>query len=127
MDPFFLTLDDVLIAHGDLIDLFGGDPGLRDLGLLESALAQPMAGAGGIYAHPDLFSMAAAYLFHIVRNHPFVDGNKRTALVAALLFLGLNGVELETDDEPLEVMVWSVARNELGKEQIASWLRERAK
>lgn len=124
MDPIFLTLAEVLDIHQEQVARYGGDPGIRDMGLLDSALAQPLAGAGNAYAHPDLFSMAGAYLFHIIRNHPFVDGNKRTAIVAALLFLDLNGVEVAALDADLEVMVWEAARGELDKAGIAGWFRE---
>ncbi|HYQ81440.1 MAG TPA: Fic family protein, partial [Anaeromyxobacteraceae bacterium] len=74
--PAFLTLDEVLALHADQIGRYGGSPGLRDLGLLESALAAPRATFGGEHLHGSLPEMAAAYLFHLVRNHPFVDGNK---------------------------------------------------
>jgi len=83
----FLELPDVLMVHADQIQRYGGETGVRDLGLLESAVAQPRAAFGGEYLHQDLFGMAAAYLFHIVCNHPFVDGNKRVGLVAARPFL----------------------------------------
>ena len=73
----FLTLDDVLESHREQIRVYGGSEGLRDLGLLESAIAQPPAGFGGVPLHRDLYEMAAAYLFHLVQNHPFIDGNKR--------------------------------------------------
>ena len=91
----FLQVSDVLLLHSDQIDLYGGEHGLRDAGLLESAVAQPQAAAGGAYLHSDVFEMAAAYLFHIVQNHPFLDGNKRTGAVAALVFLDLNGIEID--------------------------------
>jgi death-on-curing protein len=90
----FLSLEDVLTLHADQVALYGGDHGVRDLGLLESAIAQPQATFGGEFLHKDLFEMAAAYLFHIVQNHPFLDGNKRTGAVAAMVFLDLNGVEI---------------------------------
>ncbi len=78
MDSTFLTLDEVIEIHRDMIERYGGSFGIRDEGLLESAVAMPQAGFGEQYLHADVFEMAAAYLFHIVRNHPFVDGNKRT-------------------------------------------------
>jgi death-on-curing protein len=76
-DPVFLTLGEVIEIHRDQIERYGGDPGIRDLSRLQSVLATPVAGFGGRYLHTDLFAMAAAYLFHITQNHPFVDGNKR--------------------------------------------------
>jgi death on curing protein len=87
----------VLEIHALQLGEFGGIAGVRDRGLLESAVEQPRATAFGELLHTDLFEMAAAYLFHIVKNHAFLDGNKRTALVAALVFLDINGVSLERD------------------------------
>ena len=123
VDPIFLTLAEVLDIHQDQVARYGGVPGVRDMSLLDSALAQPQAGAGNAYVHPDLFSMAAAYLFHIIRNHPFVDGNKRTAVVAALLFLDLNGVEVTASEADLEAMAWEAAGSEKGKTDLAEWFR----
>jgi death-on-curing protein len=86
MSPLFLTLDEILLIHENQLKLYGGDSGLRDLGLLQSALSMPSAGYGDEYFHKDLYEMAAAYLFHIVKNHPFVDGNKRVGFVASYVF-----------------------------------------
>jgi len=83
----FLTLDDILESHQNQIETYGGSHGVRDIGLLESAIAQPEASFGGQYLHADIFEMAAAYLYHLVMNHPFVDGNKRVGLEASLIFL----------------------------------------
>lgn len=95
--PEFLDFEDVLELHTLQLARYGGAEGVRDQGLLESALAQPLATFDGEFVHADLFAMAAAYLFHIVRNHPFMDGNKRTGLLAALVFLDLNGISIERD------------------------------
>ena len=84
---FFLTLSEVIDIHGNQIELYGGQKGVRDIGLLQSALAQPEASFAGQWLHEDIFLMAAAYAFHICQNHPFFDGNKRTALASALVFL----------------------------------------
>ena len=108
-DPVFLTLGEVIEIHRDQIERYGGGPGIRDLGLLQSALAMPAAGFGGRYLHTDLYEMAAAYLFHITKNHPFVDGNKRTGAVATLVFLSLNGVEVEAGEEEFERIVVGIA------------------
>jgi death-on-curing protein len=86
-EPEFLTVEDVLELHARSLDRFGGGEGIRDRGLLESAVAAPQAGFGGQFAHSDLYEMAAAYAFHIAQNQPFVDGNKRAGLGAALVFL----------------------------------------
>src|SRR5438128_2739268 len=110
MNPTFLTLDEVLAIHLDQLARYGGAAGVRDLGLLQSAIAQPQATFGGQFLHQDLVAMAAAYLFHIVQNHPFVDGNKRVGTVAAIVFLELNGLELDAPEDQLEALVLSVAQ-----------------
>jgi death-on-curing protein len=94
MNPEFLDVDDVLDRHAAQLEAFGGLDGVRDRSALESAVAQPRATFGGQFLHEGLFAMAAAYLYHIVKNHPFVDGNKRTGLDAATTFLDLNGFAL---------------------------------
>lgn len=121
--PRFLDLADVLEIHETRIELYGGSHGLRDLGLLQSALAQPEAGFGGELFHKDLFEMAAAYLFHISRNHAFVDGNKRTALACCLLFLSINDVEIEADPTELEELTVATAEGNMGKSDIADFFR----
>jgi death-on-curing protein len=90
-EPLFLSVDDVVGFHADQIRMFGGAEGVRDKGSLESAVAMAQAAFGGQYLHEGIFEMAAAYAFHIAENQPFVDGNKRAALNAAITFLGLNG------------------------------------
>jgi len=124
--PQFLTLDDVLESHAEQIATYGGSDGIRDPGLLMSALAQPEATFGGQHLHSDIFEMAAAYLFHIVQNHPFVDGNKRVGLEAALLFLEINGHSIETTDEALVDLVLETAQGHATKQQIAEFLRTHA-
>lgn len=126
MSPEFLTLDDILEMHARQLERYGGAPGLRDRGLLESALAQPMATFGGELLHADLFAMAAAYLFHLVMDHPFVDGNKRVGLVAALVFLDLNGIAVEHGTEELYELTLSVAGRRLSKDDVAERFRELA-
>jgi len=111
----FLTLDDVLESHAKQIATYGGSDGIRDLGLLLSALAQPEATFDGQYLHRDIFEMAAAHLFHIVQNHPFVDGNKRVGLEAALLFLEINAHLIETTDDKLVELVLQTARGQATK------------
>jgi death-on-curing protein len=122
--PQFLNTKRILHIHESQIELFGGSSGIRDLGLLESALAMPQASFGGTFLHADHYEMAAAYLFHIVSNHPFLDGNKRTGTATALFFLKLNGIDHDIDDDALELMVMSVARSEIGKEEIATFFRK---
>jgi len=121
---FFLTLEEVLEAHEDQLQRYGGSPGIRDVGLLQSAVAMPSMGFGNDYVHRDLFEMAAAYLFHITQNHPFVDGNKRTGGVTAIAFLTLNGIRLTADEDDFESMVREVAEGRLDKAGIAEFLRD---
>jgi len=124
--PDFLTLEDVLLLHSDQVDLYGGEHGVRDLGLLESAVAMPQASFGGELLHKDLFEMSAAYLFHIVQNHPFIDGNKRTGAVAALVFLDLNGIEIDAPEGSVYDLTMSVAKGDSGKTEVAAFFREHA-
>lgn len=115
MEPVFLGLDEVIEIHSNQIARYGGSPGSRDIELLQSAIAMPAAGCGGDYLHADICEMAAAYLFHIIRNHPFVDGNKRTGLVASLVFLIMNGFELHASEDSFEAMVRLVAEGKMDK------------
>lgn len=126
MSPRFLDIETVIAAHAHHLAVNGGTAGLRDRRLLESALAQPMAMFGGQYLHEDLFAMAAAYLFHLVKNHPFVDGNKRVGLAAALSFLDVNGIALEDPTPRLYDATIAVAEGRLDKEGLASLFRELA-
>ena len=121
MDITFLTVGDVLHIHRDQVSRYGGAGGLRDIGLLEAAVAAPAAGTSEGYLHGTIASMAAAYLFHIVRNHPFVDGNKRTGVVAALVFLDMNGVEFDADEAELERLVFAVADGSAGKDDASAF------
>jgi death on curing protein len=125
MLPLFLDIDRVLRAHRSLIERYGGVEGVRDVGLLHSAIAMPQASFGGEFLHKDLFEMAAAYLYHIVQNHPFLDGNKRTGAAAAIIFLAMNQVELEADEEGLVALTLAVAEGQAGKQQIADFFRSK--
>jgi death on curing protein len=124
--PYFLEMDDVLESHELQIKMYGGTEGIRDIGLLESALAQPKAEFGGQYLHVDLFEMAAAYLFHIVSNHPFIDGNKRVGLESAPLFLEVNGASLNVTDEELVEITIQTATGNSSKKEIAAYFRSHA-
>jgi death-on-curing protein len=126
MELDFLRVDDVLQVHADQILRYGGDDGVRDPGLLASAVEVARASFEGQRLHEDLFSIAAAYLFHIVQNHPFVDGNKRTGAAAAILFLDLHGVSIEADDVTLAEHVLAVAQGRVDKAAIAEFLRRHA-
>ncbi len=126
MAPTFLALDEVLEIHRDQLARYGGAAGIRDLGLLQSALAQPQATFGGQFLHADLFEMAAAYLFHLVQNHPFVDGNKRAGTVAAIVFLRMNDQRIRITNVELESLVLSVAQGQGDKAAIATFFRDHA-
>ena len=123
-DPVFLSLGEVIEIHHDQIERYGGHPGIIDIGLLQSALAMPVAGFGGRFLHMDLFEMAAAYLFHIIQNHPFVGGNKRTGAVSSMVFLSLNSVEIEADEEEFEKTVLAVAEGNFHKAAATEFFRK---
>jgi death-on-curing protein len=125
VDPTFLTLDEVIEIHRDMIERYGGSPGIRDQGLLESAVAMAQAGFGEQYS--TLFEMAAAYLFHIVNNHAFVDGNKRTGAMAAFTFLKLNQISLSAGELKFERLVRETAEGKVGKERIAEFFQKNSK
>jgi death-on-curing protein len=127
MAPEFLQIADVLTLHTDQIKRYGGESGVRDMGLLESALAQPQAGFGGEFLHGFPYEMAAAYLFHLVKNHPFMDGNKRAGTVAALVFLDFNGVELDVPEGELYDLTMAVACGAMDKKRIAEFFEQHAR
>jgi len=127
VDPVFLTLDEVLALHEDQIRRYGGATGLRDPGLLSSALGAVSATFGGRFLHESPFEMAAAYLSHLARNHPFVDGNKRTALACALAFLWMNDVVVEADDDELTALVLAVAEGRATKAEAAVFLLQNSR
>ncbi len=114
----FLTVERVIELHGRTIELHGGEHGLRDRGGLESAVHMPQAGIAGQLFHETIHAMAAAYLYHIVQNHPFIDGNKRAGLAAALVFLGVNGCRFTGDEDETRDMVLRVACGQMQKEEI---------
>ncbi len=122
--PVFLGLDQVLQLHTQQLERFGGSAGVRDRALLESALAQPESGFGGQWLHDDFFEMAAAYAFHICKNHPFFDGNKRTALDAALVFLEINGIDFRNPREVFVPIMLAVAEGKMGKKELARVFRD---
>jgi len=122
-DCFFLTTEIVGEVHAHAIAGFGGSSGLRDRALLESAVAAPQATYGGESVYGDKIEIAAAYLFYLCRNHPFVDGNKRVALGSCLLFLRLNGFEPAPDGPEWENLTLAVAASEIDREQATARLR----
>lgn len=122
MSLYFLTYEDVIEIHTDQINLYGGKDGIRDEKLLLSAIAQPQSAFAGEYLHKSIFDKAAAYLFHLCQNHPFIDGNKRVAVASALVFLVMNDCDIDFDQDELEKMVRSVANGEYKKDKIAIFL-----
>lgn len=116
--PKFLEIAEVLDIHQILIEQLGGMSGVRDEGLLESALSQPKASFFGELLHPTIHQQAAAYLYHLAKNHPFLDGNKRTAYGAMETFLRLNGYKLALSNEESYNMVIQVAQGEMSKEEL---------
>jgi death on curing protein len=124
MQPLFLDLNCVLRIHQSMLDRYGGITGVRDIGVLHSAIAMPQASYGGIFLHKDLFEMAAAYLYHITQNHPFLDGNKRTGAASAIIFLAMNDVEVDADEDALVNMTLSIANGKIGKQHIAEFFRK---
>jgi len=126
-EPIFLSLAEVVEIHNELVEKFGGSHGVRDMGLLESAVSMPQASFGGKYLHATLFEMAAAYAFHIAENQPFVDGNKRAALASALTFLEMNGISLKDLRNRLYKAMMNVGKGQMTKKELADVFRELAK
>jgi death-on-curing protein len=124
-EPEWLDLDIVIDFHAEQLALFGGAEGMRDLGLLESALARPVNKFA--YGERGIAALAAAYGFGIARNHPFVDGNKRTALAAMIVFLGLNGVDLAASQEEVTAVILSLAAGEITEQLLARWIADHMK
>ena len=122
----YLSVEQVLFLHARLVEETGGSHGIRDTGLLESAVARPQATFGGKELYSDVFSKAAALMLSLISNHPFIDGNKRTGITAAALFLRANGFMLEASNAELETFAWGVADRGLGVPEAARWLRGHA-
>lgn len=123
-EPRFLSVEDVVDIHADQIERYGGSLGVRDVELLRPAVGMPEAGFGGQYFHAGLFEMAAAYLYHIVQNHPFIDGNERAGTMAAFVFLRLNGFTLDADESAFESLVLKAAQGEIDKTAITEFFRK---
>ena len=126
-DPLFLELEEILEIHADQLKHYGGSTGIRDMGLLQSAIAMPRAQFGGQFLHAGLFEMAAAYLFHLVQSHPFMDGNKRVGAAAADIFLAINGIELTADERTYEKIVLSISQGKMGKPELTDFLRRNSR
>jgi death on curing protein len=121
-EPEWLDVNIMLDVHAEQLALFGGPDGVRDLGLLESALAPPINKYA--YGETDLASLAAAYGFGIAKNHPFVDGNKRAAFASIVVFLGLNGIDLMVPPEDATAIILSLAAGEVSEQSLARWIRD---
>jgi death-on-curing protein len=124
-EPEWLNLDIVLDAHAEQLALFGGPDGVRDVGLLDSALARPINKYA--YGETDLPALAAAYGFGIARNHPFVDGNKRAAFVSMIMFLGINGFDLVAPSEQATAIMFEVGAGNVDEEALARWIADNMK
>lgn len=122
----YLKADEVLLIHERILDKFGGGRGLRDWGLLDSAGKRPRAAFEGMNLYPDLFTKAAALGHFLVLNHPFVDGNKRTAWEAMHTFIEENGYSLQAEHDEIVELMLRIEDGNLGVEQIASWLKDRS-
>jgi len=120
-EPCWLTREAVLAIHAQLLARFGGSAGIRDDNMLESALAKPRQLHA--YGQPNAYEMASAYAFGIVKNHPFVDGNKRAGFVAAYTFLGINGIDFNASEEEAVIFTRGLAAGDVTIEEYTLWLR----
>jgi death-on-curing protein len=121
-EPIWLDASIVLDVHAEQLALFGGADGVRDVGLLESALARPPNKFA--YGETDLAVLAAAYAFGIVRNHPFIDGNKRAGFASIIVFLGLNGIDFDVSPGEATAMLLGLAAGEIGEDGLARWIAD---
>lgn len=121
-EPCWLTREAVLAIHAQLLARFGGSAGIREDNMLESALAKPRQLHA--YGQPNVYEMAAAYAFGIVKNHPFVDGNKRAGFVAAYTFLGINGFDFTAPEEEAVIFTRGLAAGEITLEEYTLWLQK---
>lgn len=119
----YLSVKDVLLLHNMAVDESGGSHGLRDLGLLESAVARPQASFGGQDLYPNIFFKSAALIHGLLRNHPFVDGNKRTSMFSAMTFLEINGYQFDARQKEVVNFTLKVENEKLEVEEIAKWLK----
>jgi death-on-curing protein len=121
-EPQWLDTAIILDIHAEQLSLFGGADGIRDLGLLDSALNRPLNKFA--YGETDLAALAAAYAFGIARNHPFVDGNKRAAFASMIVFLGLNGIDFDVVPADATAVILSLAAGEISEDGLARWIRD---
>lgn len=123
-EPRWLALEEVVVAHERQISRFGGPAGIRDSGALESALDRPRNKLA--YGETDLASLAAAYAFDIARNYPFIDGNKRAAFIALMMFLRLNDLRFAPPPAEAAAAILGLAAGEISEESLARWIRDRS-
>ncbi|KIC71977.1 type II toxin-antitoxin system death-on-curing family toxin [Candidatus Protochlamydia amoebophila] len=123
----FLSVEEVILIHDHLVSEYGGLHGIRDMGLLVSAIEMPKTTMFGEYLHESIFDKASAYLFHIVCNHAFLDGNKRTGAAVTLIFLSQNDCKMKYDMREFEEMVCKVAQGLFSKEEISNFLKRQDK
>ncbi|KKP27328.1 MAG: Death-on-curing family protein [candidate division TM6 bacterium GW2011_GWF2_30_66] len=121
----FITIDDAKDIYNGLIQKYGGTYGIRDEGLLDSAINTPSATFSSQYLHSDIYEMASAYAYHIIKNHPFVDGNKRAGIAIAIIFLAINDIEIEMTNEELYELTIKIATSEISKQEIANTFRKK--
>jgi death-on-curing protein len=121
-EPIWLDVEILIDLHAEQLALFGGPDGVRDQGMLESALGRPVNKFA--YGETDLAALAAAYTFGMARNHPFIDGNKRAAFGAVIVFLGLNDIDFLVAPESATAMILSLAAGEVNEEGLTRWIRD---
>ena len=121
-EPNWLTIEMVLDAHSEQLAMFGGPEGVRDQGILESALDRPRNKFA--YGESDLAVLAAAYAYGLARNHPFVDGNKRAAFVSIIMFLAINDIDFLAPEAETTVIILDLAAGEVSEESLARWIRD---
>lgn len=127
MNTRYLTLDEVIAIHDSMIDLYGGSHGIRDLGLIQSAIARPQATFGGEDLYPTILQKAAALFHSLIFNHAFVDGNKRTTMTSTSRFLGKNGFKITATQKEFVEFPLKVENQHVGLEEIANWLKKNTK
>lgn len=120
----YLTLEQVVAIHDTLIEEFGGSFGIRDKGLLDSAIGQPKQSFGGQELFADIYEKAAAYAFFVMANHPFIDGNKRTAATAAAVFLDLNGYEIDCAEGKIYSLMMDLSNKRISRDDLIGWFRK---
>lgn len=123
----YITLDTVLAIHDDMVEKYGGSHGIRDLGLIQSAIARPQSSFGGDDLYPNILDKAAALFHSLMFNHAFVDGNKRTTIVSTARFLSMNGFELDVSEKEFVAFPLRVENKHLSIEEISNWLQKHSK